>query len=165
MTFRFRVNYSKMICSRQLESRGFQRYRLANGLIAVIKKSRKLVCNPKAWNAVSNHYCEMNEIMKLKAEIFDCQHFFCHQTPYLFYSTCYLVSSTLPVSQQPPLTPNKKTEQHSPPSNILQSYNRQINADSDKFKQEEVNFTTFFKIFKIFQQVWNFLIFLDSKVS
>ncbi|XP_055297262.1 coronin-7 isoform X7 [Sitodiplosis mosellana] len=48
------------------------------------------------------------------------------------------LSSTLPVTQQPPLTPNKKTDQHSPPSNILQSYNRQINTDNDKYKQEEI---------------------------
>lgn len=49
-----------------------------------------------------------------------------------------LVSSTLPVTQQPPLTPNKKTDHHAPASNILQSYNRQINTDSEKYKQEEV---------------------------
>ncbi|XP_031625117.1 coronin-7 isoform X2 [Contarinia nasturtii] len=48
------------------------------------------------------------------------------------------LSSTLPATQQPPLTPNKKTDQHSPPSNILQSYNRQINTDTDKYKQEEI---------------------------
>lgn len=48
----------------------------------------------------------------------------------------FSVSSTLPVSQQPPLTPNKKSELQS--SNILQSYNRQINNDNEKFKQEEV---------------------------
>lgn len=53
-------------------------------------------------------------------------------------SYLFAVSSTLP--QQPPPTPNKKTENQS--SNILQSYNRQINNDSDKFKQEEVSNTT-----------------------
>lgn len=68
--------------------------------------------------------------MMLKQEIFKKMH----------NVILLIVSSTLPASQQqPPLTPNKKTDQHSPPSNILQSYNRQMNADNDKFKQEEVS--------------------------
>ncbi|XP_055297269.1 coronin-7 isoform X11 [Sitodiplosis mosellana] len=76
------------------------------------------------------------------------------------------LSSTLPVTQQPPLTPNKKTDQHSPPSNILQSYNRQINTDNDKYKQEEVNIGIFLRFqgdfFCLFIQFLTTLLVLNS---
>lgn len=49
----------------------------------------------------------------------------------------FSVSSTLPAAQQPQ-TPIKKTDQL-PQSNILTSFNRQVNADNDKIKQEEVS--------------------------
>lgn len=45
------------------------------------------------------------------------------------------VSSTLPPQSQPQQN-IKKTD---PPSNILQSYNRQWNTDNEKFKQDEVS--------------------------
>lgn len=112
-----------MICFHRLVSHGFQHYQPANGSIAVIKKSRKLACNQRAWNVVSKLLISF-KLNTIKTES--------------LINIFLLVSSTLPVTQQPPLTPNKKTENHSPPSNILQSYNRQINADSDKYKQEEV---------------------------
>lgn len=124
----FRVNCSKMICSHQHVSHGNQRCQHMIGSIVAIKKSRKSLCSRKAWNAVS--ICK-NNYWKLI--------FFSEK---LIKSLSWIrltVSSTLPVTQPPPLTPNKtKTEQHSPPSNILQSYNRQINTDNDKYKQEEV---------------------------
>lgn len=51
------------------------------------------------------------------------------------------VSSTQQSQQSQPQqqehTPTKKTD-HAPTSNILQSYNRQLNAENEKYKQAEV---------------------------